>query len=42
MASCWAGEIARHDYSRQFAAKRTIPAAGESEFELCEPDGAQA
>jgi len=34
------GEIARRDYSRHLNAKRTILAVGESEFELCEPDGA--
>ena len=32
-------EIARHDHSRRLGAKRTILAVGESEFELCEPDG---
>ena len=34
------GEIARRDHSRHLGAKRTILAVGESEFELCEPDGA--
>src|SRR5260370_38191105 len=34
------GEIARRDHSRHLRAKRTILAVGESEFELCEPDGA--
>jgi hypothetical protein len=34
------GQIARRDSSRHLAAKRTILAVGESEFELCEPDGA--
>jgi hypothetical protein len=33
-------EVARHDHSRHLAAKRTVLAVGESEFELCEPDGA--
>jgi len=33
-------EIARRDHSRHLAARRTILAVGESEFELCEPDGA--
>jgi hypothetical protein len=33
-------EVARRDHSRHLAAKRTILAVGESEFELCEPDGA--
>src|SRR5690349_16298396 len=33
-------EIARHDHSRYLDAKRIILAVGESEFELCEPDGA--
>jgi Glyoxalase/Bleomycin resistance protein/Dioxygenase superfamily len=33
-------QIARCDSSRHLAAKRTILAVGESEFELCEPDGA--
>jgi hypothetical protein len=33
-------QIARRDSSRHLAAKRTILAVGESEFELCEPDGA--
>jgi hypothetical protein len=33
-------EIARHDHSRRLSAKRTILAVGESEFELCEADGA--
>jgi len=35
-------EVARHDRSRQLSAKRTVLAVGESEFELCEPDGAGA
>ena len=34
------GEIARRDHSRHLRARRTILAVGESEFELCEPDGA--
>src|SRR5262245_42488811 len=34
------GEIARRDHSRHLAAKRTVLAVGESEFELCEPNGA--
>lgn len=34
------GEVARRDHSRHLAAKRTILAVGESEFELCEADGA--
>lgn len=34
------GPILRHDNSRHLAAKPTILAVGESEFELCEPDGA--
>src|SRR5260370_29709927 len=33
-------EIARRDHSRHLRAKRTILARGESEFGLCEPDGA--
>jgi catechol 2,3-dioxygenase-like lactoylglutathione lyase family enzyme len=33
-------EIARHEHSRHLAAKRTILAVGESELELCQPDGA--
>jgi hypothetical protein len=33
-------EVARHDHSRRLSAKRTILAVGESEFELCEADGA--
>jgi len=33
-------QIARRDSSRHLAAKRTILAVGESEFELCEADGA--
>ena len=33
-------EIARRDHSRHLGARRTILAVGESEFELCEPDGA--
>ena len=33
-------EIARRDHCRHLAARRTILAVGESEFELCEPDGA--
>ena len=33
-------EVARRDHSRHLGAKRTILAVGESEFELCEPDGA--
>jgi catechol 2,3-dioxygenase-like lactoylglutathione lyase family enzyme len=33
-------QIVRRDSSRHLAAKRTILAVGESEFELCEPDGA--
>ena len=33
-------EVARRDHSRHLAAKRNILAVGESEFELCEPDGA--
>jgi len=33
------GQIARTDRSRLLVAKRTILAIGESEFELCEPDG---
>jgi hypothetical protein len=33
-------EIARHDHSRHLGARRTVLAVGESEFELCEPDGA--
>lgn len=36
------GAVARHDSSRHLAAKRTVLAIGESEFELCEPDGAGA
>jgi hypothetical protein len=36
------GAVARQDTSRHLAAKRTILAIGESEFELCEPDGAGA
>ena len=36
------GAVARHDTSRHLAAKRTVLAIGESEFELCEPDGAGA
>ena len=32
-------EIVRHDHSRRLGAKRTILAVGESEFEVCEPDG---
>ena len=35
-------EVARHDRSRHLSAKRTVLAVGESEFELCEPDGAGA
>ncbi|HMK01022.1 MAG TPA: VOC family protein, partial [Reyranella sp.] len=34
------GEVARRDHSRHLRAKRIILAIGESEFELCEPDGA--
>jgi len=33
-------EIARRDHSRHLGARRTIVAVGESEFELCEADGA--
>lgn len=33
-------EVARRDHSRHLAARRTVLAVGESEFELCEPDGA--
>ena len=33
-------EIARHDHSRHLGARRTILAVGESEFELCQADGA--
>jgi len=33
-------EIARHDHSRYLDARRTVLAVGESEFELCQPDGA--
>ena len=33
-------QVARRDHSRHLAAKRTILAVGESEFELCEADGA--
>ncbi|MFZ5783448.1 MAG: hypothetical protein ACOY4R_24880 [Pseudomonadota bacterium] len=36
------GEVARRDHSRHLAARRTILAIGESEFELCEADGAGA
>ena len=32
--------VARRDHSRHLGAKRTILAVGESEFELCEADGA--
>src|SRR4029450_8869669 len=32
--------VARRDHSRHLGAKRTILAVGESEFELCEDDGA--
>jgi Glyoxalase/Bleomycin resistance protein/Dioxygenase superfamily len=32
--------VARRDHSRHLGARRTILAVGESEFELCEPDGA--
>src|SRR6185312_16798157 len=35
-------EIARLDHSRHLAARRTVLAVGESEFELCQPDGAGA
>ena len=34
------GEVSRRDHSRYLDARRTILAIGESEFELCEPDGA--
>src|SRR3979490_1542685 len=34
------GEVARRAHSRHLPAKRIILAVGESEFELCEPDGA--
>lgn len=33
-------QVSRHDHSRHLSARRTILAVGESEFELCEPDGA--
>jgi hypothetical protein len=32
-------ETARRDHSRHLTARRTVLAVGESEFELCEPDG---
>ena len=32
-------EVARRDHSRHLGARRIILAVGESEFELCEPDG---
>jgi hypothetical protein len=34
--------VVRHDHSRHLAARRTILAVGESEFELCQPDGSGA
>ena len=33
-------QVSRHDHSRHLSAKRTILAVGESEFDLCEADGA--
>jgi hypothetical protein len=33
-------QVSRHDHSRHLSARRTILAVGESEFELCEADGA--